>query len=71
MKPWILQEIIQRMSMKKQVYQPLGRWHIDPCPTKFGTKVDRANEDHCGPCGSTPVAAKQEENAYGRKDKRQ
>jgi hypothetical protein len=66
MKPWILQEIIQFMALKKQAYQPLGRWHIDPCPTKFGAKVDRANEDHCGPCGFSEAvrsepSAKQEE----------
>lgn len=63
MKPWILQELIQFMALKKQkVYQPLGRWHIDPCPTKFGTKVDRANEDHCGPCGFSEPSAKKDEN---------
>lgn len=31
--------------------RPLGRWHIDYCLKKTATKVDHANEDHCGPCG--------------------
>ena len=30
----------------------LGRWNLDECKTKINTKVDWANEDHCGPCGS-------------------
>jgi hypothetical protein len=30
---------------------PLGRWNIDYCSKKTNTKIDLANEDHCGPCG--------------------
>ena len=35
--------------------QPLGRWKIDYCTNKINRKVDQANEDHCGPCGSFVV----------------
>ena len=30
---------------------PLGRWNIEKCHKKINNKIDRANEDHCGPCG--------------------
>ena len=33
----------------------LGRWRIQDCRRTQDTKVDWANEDHCGPCGTTPV----------------
>lgn len=36
--------------MKKDV-KILGRWTIDYCDKKVNTKIDLANEDHCGPCG--------------------
>jgi hypothetical protein len=29
----------------------LGRWNLDYCNKKMDTKIDLANEDHCGPCG--------------------
>ena len=29
----------------------LGRWNIDYCSKITNTKIDLANEDHCGPCG--------------------
>jgi hypothetical protein len=29
----------------------LGRWTIDYCDKKLDSKIDMANEDHCGPCG--------------------
>lgn len=29
----------------------LGRWNIEYCNHKMNSKVDLANEDHCGPCG--------------------
>ena len=33
----------------------LGRWGINSCQNKINTKVDRSNEDHCGPCSYTPI----------------
>ena len=29
----------------------LGRWHLESCDKRMGTKVQLSNEDHCGPCG--------------------
>ena len=31
--------------------RPLGRWHMEECNEKMKSKIDLANEDHCGPCG--------------------
>lgn len=31
----------------------LGRWNINYCEKITNTKIDRANEDHCGPCQKT------------------
>lgn len=49
--------IMQRVSqlMKKIEPMPLGRWNVDYCPRKMETKVDMANEDHCGPCGQYAI----------------
>lgn len=33
----------------------LGRWRIQDCRRTQDTKVDWANEDHCGPCGKALV----------------
>lgn len=33
----------------------LGRWNLTECPQMIDRKVDWANEDHCGPCGSNPI----------------
>jgi hypothetical protein len=45
------------VSFVKNIVHPstkktLGRWTMDPCIIKTHQKVDLANEDHCGPCGS-------------------
>lgn len=43
----------------------LGRWNVEQCEKKTGSKADWANEDHCGPCGekaqSKPVISKPED----------
>jgi hypothetical protein len=38
--------------------RPLGRWNIDYCSKKTNTKIDYANEDHCGPCGQYTINEK-------------
>lgn len=41
-------------SVKNYFYdrpKVMGRWTIVYCPDAIKTKVDRTNEDHCGPCG--------------------
>jgi hypothetical protein len=32
---------------------PLGRWKAEDEANKTFSKVDKANEDHCGPCGNS------------------
>jgi hypothetical protein len=34
---------------------PLGRWKPEQDNSKTYSKVDNANEDHCGPCGNTII----------------
>ena len=45
-----MQRVLQLMRRQMEP-MPLGRWNVDYCPRKMETKVDMANEDHCGPCG--------------------
>lgn len=33
----------------------LGRWGINSCQKEVNKKIDRSNEDHCGPCSYTPI----------------
>ena len=33
----------------------MGRWTIVYCPEAIKTKVDRTNEDHCGPCAQYDI----------------
>ena len=44
----ILRTIFNRDSKKL-----LGRWEITYCEKKLKNTVDLANEDHCGPCGTS------------------
>jgi hypothetical protein len=41
-----------RQILKRPNYKtPLGRWHMEKSNKQINNKIDRANEDHCGPCG--------------------
>ncbi len=42
-------------SITKEPIKPLGRWSLDYCTKKMDIKVNRSNEDHCGPCGQYNV----------------
>jgi len=42
---------IAKQILREHKPPPLGRWHMEECPTKMQQKIDLANEDHCGPCG--------------------
>ena len=44
---FIKNKLINKVPETKQ----LGRWNIDYCSKIQNTKIDLANEDHCGPCG--------------------
>jgi len=39
----------------KENAKVLGRWNIENCSNKMNSKVDMANEDHCGPCGQYAI----------------
>ena len=43
---------ILKNFIPKTLPKPLGRWNND-CYLKTNKKIDFANEDHCGPCGSS------------------
>ena len=45
---------------RKELSKPLGRWKIEHCNKKIKLKVDRSNEDHCGPCGQSHKFEKKE-----------
>jgi hypothetical protein len=53
----IIKKIIPRESVK-----PLGRWNIEYSNIIMNTKIDLANEDHCGPCGQYAVSKIQDTN---------
>ena len=44
---------------------PLGRWHMEDCSEKTKTKIDLANEDHCGPCGYSQMQTYKNEPIKG------
>ena len=56
-KPCPVKRIFESWFSKNKI--SLGRWNTDYCRNKLDTKVDWANEDHCGPCGSAPLQKNQ------------
>jgi hypothetical protein len=47
----LVKTLTAKFSNKIPDSRPLGRWNIDYCSKRTNTKIDLANEDHCGPCG--------------------
>jgi hypothetical protein len=47
---YVPKKILQSYFQKQPNH--LGRWSND-CNIKTNKKIDFANEDHCGPCGSS------------------
>ncbi len=47
----VLGKKIIKIYLDKDTIKPLGRWNIDYCNKVMDSKIDLANEDHCGPCG--------------------
>jgi hypothetical protein len=44
---------IKNILAKNEIKKPiLGRWNMESCNKKINNKIDLANEDHCGPCGT-------------------
>ena len=58
---WRIQdsEVPTQVSLKgtevKKTQSPVGRWSIEKCDKKINARIDRSNEDHCGPCGRNDV----------------
>ena len=50
----VSKKIIQ-ILVDKDSFVPLGRWNIDYCNKILDSKIDLANEDHCGPCGQYSI----------------
>jgi len=50
---WRIQdyEVPTQVSLKGTEVKPVGRWSIEKCDKKINSRIDRSNEDHCGPCG--------------------
>lgn len=46
---FILVRNLLRTSVQKT---NLGRWSVETCNKKINRKIDWANQDHCGPCGT-------------------
>lgn len=46
--------------------QPLGRWQMEACNEKTESKIDLANEDHCGPCGQYAMQKMELDNIHTR-----
>lgn len=40
-------------SLSAKEVRVLGRWTLETCVSKINSKVDYANEDHCGVCSSS------------------
>jgi hypothetical protein len=55
--------------MKPATNTPLGRWQLHYDPKVVHSKVDQANEDHCGCCGESAEQPKQSEQMKQMKDK--
>ena len=49
----------------------LGRWHLHYDPNIVNSKVDQANEDHCGCCGESAEQMKQSEQMNQMKQMKQ
>ena len=39
---------------------PLGRWRVEASSQTI-LKIDRSNEDHCGPCGQYALPTKKQQ----------
>ena len=54
---WRIQysEVPSQVSRKGTEVKPVGRWSIEKCDKKNNARIDRSNEDHCGPCGRNDV----------------
>ena len=56
----LIQNIIITIKNRlfKETYIPNGRWCQNVSQSQLIRRIELANEDHCGPCGLTPVTYK-------------
>jgi len=45
---------MEPFAVVKKPQSPVGRWSLETCDKKINARIDRSNEDHCGPCGLKP-----------------
>lgn len=46
---------VGRWMIQDTEVKPVGRWSIETCDIKINARIDRSNEDHCGPCGRNAI----------------
>lgn len=57
---WIVN--FAKRVVKPNVPKPIyGRWGMDYKPGQVDTRIDLANEDHCGPCGTYALSKEQQQ----------
>jgi hypothetical protein len=56
-----ISKLSKRFVSKKERIS-IGRWDIDYDMKTINYKIDRANQDYCGPCGYTVSKEKNYEN---------
>ena len=57
-----VKDFLQTNLIQREPPKSLGRWNINYCSKTMNSKVDLANEDHCGPCGQYAISKKQKDN---------
>ena len=58
----VLRRIVSKIKIMNVPKPVLGRWGTECDVKQVNTRIDLANEDHCGPCG-TYVLNKHVENS--------
>ena len=48
----MLRRIVSKMKLMDVPKPVLGRWGTECDVNQMNTRIDLANEDHCGPCGT-------------------
>ena len=57
---WIIKFVnrIAKPNVPKPIY---GRWGMEYKPNQVDARIDLANEDHCGPCGTYALSKENEQ----------
>ena len=48
----VLRRLISKIKLMDVPKPVLGRWGTECDVNQMNTRIDLANEDHCGPCGT-------------------